>query len=50
MKRPPRTRPGSSKSGEKFGEFLAEPSAGQILIIIIAVFLILALAMAAALG
>ena len=36
--------------GEKLGDFLAEPSAGQILIIILAVFLVLALAMAAALG
>ncbi len=36
--------------GEKLGDFLAEPSAAQILIIILAVFLVLALAMAAALG
>ncbi len=36
--------------GEKIGDFLAEPSAGQIVIIILLVFLILALAMAAALG
>ena len=36
--------------GEKFGDFLAEPSPAQILIAILAVLLVLALAMAYALG
>ena len=36
--------------GEKFGDFLAEPSPAQILIAILAVLLVLALAMAVALG
>jgi hypothetical protein len=38
------------RAGEQFGNFLAEPSAGQILIGILLVVLVLALAMGYALG
>ena len=38
------------RTGEWFGDFLSEPSAAQILIAILVVFVILALAMAYVLG
>jgi serine/threonine protein kinase len=47
---PPESASWLERIGEKLGDFLAEPSAAQILIIIMAVFLVLALALAAALG
>ncbi len=49
-KRRPKTPPGSNDSVRRFGDFLAEPSAGQILIVVLTVLLIVAIAFAYALA
>ena len=47
---PPADATWLERIGEKLGDFLAEPSAAQILIAILAVLLVLALALAVAVG